>query len=159
MGQKRDMWAVPLGHSRFDVPLPAGKIVFFSRTWERGHGPRIEGSVAHAGHIASGARSSASLACLLGVPVRPRYETRPPLRNRCALPAVRAAGSRFRSGIGTVSTGRCTLGRLFGRAGTARPSPWRSALARCMGDRVHVMNSWQSSRKHPVFMLLAKCIT
>ena len=109
--------------------------------------------------VASGARSSASLACLLGVPDRPRYETRPPLRNRCALPAVRAAGSRFRSGIGTVSAGRCTLGRLFGRAGTARPSPWRSALARCMGDRVHVMNSWQSSRKRPVFMHLAKCIT
>ena len=151
MGQKRDMWAVPLGHSRFDVPLPAGKIVFFSRTWERGHGPN-EREVWPT-LVASGARSSASLACLLGVPDRPRYETRPPLRNRCALPAVRAAGSRFRSGIGTVSTGRCTLGRLFGRAGTARPSPWRSALARCMGDRVHVMNSWQSSRKRPDFML------
>ena len=79
--------------------------------------------------------------------------TRPPLRNLCVLPAVRAAVGGFLRRRGALCAGRCTLGRLFGLAGAARPPPWRDAFAHCMGDKVHVMNSWQSSRKRPVFML------
>ena len=67
--------------------------------------------------------------------------------------AARAAGSRFHSGIGTVSAGKCTLDRHFGRAGAARQPPWRSAFARCMDDKVHVMNSWHCSRIRPAILV------
>ena len=157
MGQKRDIDGCPMGHSRFDVPLLAGKFVFFSRTWEMGHGPGIVRAAeahTHKLHACRIRRQQQSQS-----PEDGRYVTRPPLRNWCVLRAARAAESRFRSGIGTVCAGRCSLGRLFGLAGAARPPPWRAAFAHCMDDKVHVMNSWQSSRKRPVFMLLATCIT
>ena len=80
------------------------------------------------------------------------------MRYLCVLPAVRAAGSRFRSGIGTVSTGRCTLGRDFGLRDAARPRTCRYVIAHGMTDKVHVTNSWQSSRACPVLMLLVLCV-
>ena len=47
--------------------------------------------------------------------------TRPPLRNLCVLPAVRAAVGGFLRRRGALCAGRCTLGRLFGLRGAARP--------------------------------------
>ena len=62
--------------------------------------------------------------------------TRPPLRNLCVLPAVRAAGGGFRRrrGVrGALCAGSCTLGRVFGLGDGARPRTWRYAITHCMG--------------------------
>ena len=80
--------------------------------------------------------------------------TRLPLRNLCVLPAVRAAVGGFLRRRGALCAGRCTLGRLFGLTDAARPRTWRYVIAHCMRDKVHVTNSWQSSRTCPVLMLL-----
>ena len=79
--------------------------------------------------------------------------TRPPLRNLCVLPAVRAAGGGFRRRRGAPCAGRCTLGRLFGLRGAARPRARRYAIAHGIRDKVHATNSWQSSRTCAVPML------
>ena len=87
-----------------------------------------------------------------------RYGTRPPLRTLCVLPAVRAAGGGFRRRRGALCAGRCTLGRLFGHRDAARPRTCRYVIAHGMTDKVHVTNSWQSSRACPVLMLLVLCM-
>ena len=87
-----------------------------------------------------------------------RYGTRPPLRTLCVLPAVRAAGGGFRRRRGALCAGRCTLGRLFGHRDAARPRTCRYVIAHGMTDKVHVTNSWQSSRACPVLMLLVLCV-
>ena len=83
--------------------------------------------------------------------------TRPPLRNLCVLPAVRAAGGGFRRRRGAPCACRCTLGRLFGLRDAARPRTCRYVIAHGMTDKVHVTNSWQSSRTCPMCMIVALC--
>jgi len=39
-----------------------------------------------------------------------------------------------------------------------RPRTWRYAIAHCMRDKVHGINSWQSSRTCPMLMLLVPCV-
>ena len=64
--------------------------------------------------------------------------TRPPLRNLCVLPAVRAAGGGFRRRRGALCTGRCTLGRLFGLRDAARPRTCRYAVAQSESPKAGV---------------------
>ena len=89
----------------------------------------------------------------IAAPAWPRYGTRPPFTNLCDLRAVRAAGGGFRRRRGAPCAGRCTLGRLFGLRGAARPRARRYAIAHGIRDKVHVKNSWQSSRTCAVPML------
>ena len=84
--------------------------------------------------------------------------TRPPLRYLCVFPGVRAAGRGFRRRRGALRAGRCTLGRVFGLTDAAQPRTWRYVIAHGMADKVHVTNSWQSSRACPVLMLLVLCM-
>ena len=84
--------------------------------------------------------------------------TRLPLRNLCVLPAVRAAVGGFLRRRGALCAGRCTLGRLFGLTDAARPRTWRYVIAHCMRDKVHVTNSWQSSRTCPMCIIVALCM-
>ena len=91
----------------------------------------------------------------IAAPDWPRYGTRPPLRYLCVLPAVRAAGGGFRRRRGAHCAGRCTLGRLFGHRDAARPRTCRYVITHGMTDKVHVTNSWQSSRARPVCMIVA----
>jgi hypothetical protein len=86
-----------------------------------------------------------------------RYGTRPPLRTLCVLPAVRAAGGGFRRRRGAPCAGRCTLGRDFGLRDAARPRTCRYVIVHGTTDKVHVTNSWQSSRACPMLMLLVLC--
>ena len=85
----------------------------------------------------------------IAAPAWPRYGTRPPFTNLCDLRAVRAAGGGFRRRRGAPCAGRCTLGRLFGLRGAARPRARRYAIAHGIRDKVYVTNSWQSSRTCP----------
>ena len=85
----------------------------------------------------------------IAAPAWPRYGTRPPFRYLCVLPAVRSAGGGFRRRRGAPCAGRCTLGQLFGLRGAARPRARRYAIAHGIRDKVHVTNSWQSSRTCP----------
>ena len=39
-----------------------------------------------------------------------------------------------------------------------RPRTWRYAIAHCMRDKVHGINSWQSSWTCPMLMLLVPCV-
>ena len=79
--------------------------------------------------------------------------TRPPLSYLCVLRTVHAAGSGFRRRHRALCAGRCTLGRLFGLRGAARPRARRYAIAHGIRDKVHATNSWQSSRTCAVPML------
>ena len=84
--------------------------------------------------------------------------TRLPLRNLCVLPAVRAAVGGFLRRRGALCAGRCTLGRLFRLTDAARPRTWRYVITHCMRDKVHVTNSWQSSRTCPMCIIVALCM-
>ena len=94
----------------------------------------------------------------IAAPAWPFCATRPPLRNRCVLRTARAAGSGFRGRHRALCAGRGILGRLFGLREAARPRTWRYVIAHRMRDKVHVTNSWQSSRICPVLMLLFLCM-
>jgi hypothetical protein len=85
----------------------------------------------------------------IAVPAWSSYGTRPPLRNLCDLRTVRAAGSGFRGRHRALCAGRGVLGRFFGLREAARPRTWRYAIAHCIRDKVHITNSWQSSRTCP----------
>ena len=91
----------------------------------------------------------------IAAPAWTRYGTRPSLRHLCVLPPVRAAGCGFRRRRGALRAGRCTLGRVFGLTDAAQPRTWRYVIAHGMADKVHVTNSWQSSRACPVCMIVA----
>ena len=93
----------------------------------------------------------------IAAPDWPRYGTRPPFRYLCVLPAVRAAGGGFRRRRGAPCAGRCTLGRDFGLRDAARPRTCRYVIVHGTTDKVHVTNSWQSSRACPMLMLLVLC--
>ena len=84
--------------------------------------------------------------------------TRPPLRNLCVLRTVRAAGSGFRRRHRALCADRGILGRLFGLREEARPRTWRYVIAHCIRDKVHITNSWQSSRTCPMCIIVAQCI-
>ena len=86
------------------------------------------------------------------------YGTRPSLKNLCGLRAVRAAGGRSRCRRGTLCAGRCTLGRLFGLTDAARPRTLRYFITHCMRDKIHVTNSWQTSRTCPMCIIVALCM-
>ena len=86
---------------------------------------------------------------LIAAPAWPSYGTRPPLRNLCVLRTVRAAGSGFRGRHRALCAGRGVLGRFFGLREAARPRTWRYAIAHCIRDKVHITNSWHSSRTCP----------
>ena len=103
-------------------------------------------------------KTEAAIKQPMAAPAWQRYGTRPPLRTLCVLPAVRAAGGGFRRRRGALCAGRCTLGRLFGHRDAARPRTCRYVIAHGMTDKVHVTNSWQSSRACPVLMLLVLCM-
>ena len=103
-------------------------------------------------------KTEAAIKQPMAAPAWQRYGTRPPLRTLCVLPAVRAAGGGFRRRRGALCAGRCTLGRLFGHRDAARPRTCRYVIAHGMTDKVHVTNSWQSSRACPVLMLLVLCV-
>ena len=103
-------------------------------------------------------KTEASIEKPIAAPACPCYGTRPPLRDLCVLPAVRAAGGGFRRRRGALCAGRCTLGRVFALTDAARPRTWRYTIAHRMRDKVHVTNSWQFSRTCPVLMLLALCM-
>ena len=85
----------------------------------------------------------------IAAPAWSSYGTRPPLRNLCVLRTVRAAGSGFRGRHRALCAGRGILGRLFGLREAARPRTWRYAIAHCIRDKVHITNSWHSSRTCP----------
>ena len=93
----------------------------------------------------------------IAAPAWPRYGTRPPCTNLCDLRAVRAAGGGFRRRRGAPCAGRCTLGRDFGLRDAARPRTYRYVIVHGTTDKVHVTNSWQSSRACPILMLLVLC--
>ena len=94
----------------------------------------------------------------IAAPAWPSYGTRPPLRNLCNLRTARAAGSGFRGRHRALCAGRGILGRLFGLREAARPRTWRYVIAHGIRDKVHITNSWQSSRTCPVLMLLVLCM-
>ena len=102
-------------------------------------------------------KTEAAIKKPIAAPAWKLYGTRPPLRYLCVLPAVRAAGGGFRRRRGALRAGRCTLGRLFGLTDAARPRTWRYVIAHGIRDKVHVTNSWQSSRACPVCMIVALC--
>ena len=54
-------------------------------------------------------------------------------------------GERISPRSRALRAGRCTLGRLFGLRDAARRRNCRYDIAHCMRDKVHVINSWQSS--------------
>ena len=85
----------------------------------------------------------------IAAPAWPSYGTRPPLRYLCVLRTVHAAGSGFRRRHRALCAGRGILGRFFGLREAARPRTWRYAIAHCIRDKVHITNSWQSSRTCP----------
>ena len=87
----------------------------------------------------------------IAAPAWPSYGTHPPLRNLRHLRTVRAAGSGFRGRHRALCAGRGILGRLFGLREEARPRTWRYVIAHCIRDKVHITNSWQSSRKKDRF--------
>ena len=94
----------------------------------------------------------------IAAPAWQSYGTHPPLRNLCVLRTVRATGSGFRRRHRALCAGRRTLGRLFGLRDAARPRTWRYAIVHGIRDKVHITNSWQSSRTCPVLMLLVLCM-
>ena len=108
--------------------------------------------------IARCGQTEAATEQLIAAPAWPFYGTRPPLRNLCDLRTVRAAGSGFRGGHRALCAGRGILGRLCGLRDAARPRTWRYVIAHCIRDKVHITNSWQSSRTCPVLMLLVLCM-
>ena len=83
-------------------------------------------------------KTEAAIQKPIAAPAWPRYGTRPPFTNLCDLRAVRAAGGGFRRRRGAPCAGRCTLGRLFGLRGAARPRARRYAIAHGIRDKVHV---------------------
>ena len=103
-------------------------------------------------------KTEAAIKQPIAAPAWTRYGTRPPLRYLCVLLAVRAAGGGFRRRRRPLRAGRCTLGRVFGLTDAAQPRTWRYVIAHGMADKVHVTNSWQSSRACPVLMLLVLCM-
>ena len=94
----------------------------------------------------------------IAAPAWPSYGTRPPLTNLCVLRTVHAAGSGFRRRHRALCAGRCILGRLFELRGASRPPTSRFSLAHRVRCKVHVVNSWQSSRTCPQLMLLVLCM-
>ena len=94
----------------------------------------------------------------IAAPAWPSYGMRPPLRNLCDLRTVRAAGSGFRGRHRALCAGRGILGRLFGLREEARPRTWRYVITHCIRDKVHITNSWQSSRTCPMCIIVAQCI-
>ena len=94
----------------------------------------------------------------IAAPAWPSDGTRPPLRNLRHLRTVRAAGSGFRGRHRALCAGRGILGRLFGLRDAARPRTWRYVIAHCIRDKVHITNSWQSSRTCPMCIIVAQCI-
>ena len=103
-------------------------------------------------------KTEAAIKKPIAAPALTLYVTRPPLRNLCVLRAVRAAVDGFRRRRGALCAGRCTLGRVFRLTDAARPRTCRYVIAHGMTDKVHVTNSWQSSRACPVLMLLVLCV-
>ena len=93
----------------------------------------------------------------IAAPAWPRYGTRPPFTNLCDLRAVRAAGGGFRRRRGAPCAGRCTLGRLFGLRGAARPRARRYAIAHGIRDKVYVTNSWQHNTFQPYSCTACGC--
>ena len=91
-------------------------------------------------------------------PAWPSYGTHLPLRNLCVLRTVCAVVSRFRGRHRAHCAGRGILGRLFGLKDDARPRTWRYAIAHSIRDKVHITNSWQSSRTCPMCIIVTKCI-
>ena len=94
----------------------------------------------------------------IAAPAWPSYGTHLPLRNLCILRTVCAVVSRFRGRHRALCDGRGILGRLFGLREAARPRTWRYVIAHGIRDKVHITNSWQSSRTCPVLMLLVLCM-
>ena len=94
----------------------------------------------------------------IAAPAWPSCGTRPPLRNLCVLRTVRAAGSGFRGRHRALCAGRGISGRLFGLRGAARPRTWRYVIVHGIRDKVHITNSWQSSRTCPMCSIVAQCI-
>ena len=99
-------------------------------------------------------KTEAAIQKPIAPPAWPRYGTRPPFTNLCDLRAVRAAGGGFRRRRGAPCAGRCTLGRDFGLRDAARPRTCRYVIVHGTTDKVHVTNSWQSSRACPIPMLM-----
>ena len=95
---------------------------------------------------------------LIAAPAWPFYGTRPPLRNLCDLRTVRAAGSGFRGRHRALCADRGILGRLFGLKDAARPRTWLYGFVHGIRDKVHITNSWQSSRTCPMCSIVAQCI-
>ena len=94
----------------------------------------------------------------IAVPAWSSYGTRPPLRYLCVLRTVHAAGSGFRRRHRALCADRGILGRLFGLRDAARPRTWLYVIVHGTRDKVHITNSWQSSRTCPVLMLLVLCM-
>ena len=91
-------------------------------------------------------------------PAWPSYGTHLPLRNLCVLRTVCAVVSRFCGRHRAHCAGRGILGRHFGLKDDARPRTWRYAIAHSIRDKVHITNSWQSSRTCPMCIIVTKCI-
>ena len=94
----------------------------------------------------------------IAVPAWPSYGTHLPLRNLCVLRTVCAVVSRFRGRHRAHCAGRGILGRLFGLRDDARPRNWRYAIVHSIRDKVHITNSWQSSRTCPMCITVTRCI-
>ena len=88
----------------------------------------------------------------IATPAWPLYGPRPTLSNRCILRAERAKRSGFRRRGVALCTGRCTWVGFAGAETPARTRTLRLAIANCMRDKIHVVNSWQSSRTRSVLM-------
>ena len=88
-------------------------------------------------------------------PAWPSYGTHLPLRNLCILRTVCVVVSRFRGRHRALCAGRGILGRLFGLREAARPRTWQYVITHGISvtirDKVHITNSWQSSRKKDRF--------
>ena len=69
---------------------------------------------------------------------------------RKALAKIAALGALLTRQAGGFLALSCPTDEARG----VRPRTWRYAIAHCMRDKVHGINSWQSSRTCPVLMLL-----
>ena len=148
-GRRRIVWEARSGRHGLVGGSPACQSVLPEKR-RQGACVRSEGSRCE--------KTEAAIKNPIAAPALTLSGTRPPLRNLCVLPAVRAAVGGFLRRRGALCAGRCTLGRLFGLTDAARPRTWRHVITHCMRDKVHVTNSWQSSRRCPVLMLLFLCM-
>ena len=135
-GRRRIVWEARSGRHGLVGGSPACQSVLPEKR-RQGACVRSEGSRCE--------KTEAAIKKPIAAPALTLSGTRPPLRNLCVLPAVRAAVGGFLRRRGALCAGRCTLGRLFGLTDAARPRTWRHVITHCMRDKVHVTNSWQSS--------------